>query len=311
MLVLSRQKNQRVKFPGLGITVEILDIRGSKVRVGVDAPMEVRILRDELPDHGGPAGGRSGEPAASPLKAGAPRPEPRTLRLPRALRHELRNALHEASLMMHVYRKQIAKHGADAAGDASHRPIEADQMFEAILRRLENLAGHKSLSPLNPGGGVAGGGDAPTGEGVGDGQRSVRRAESTTEDAPQATARGGALIVDDDANERELLAGFLRLCDYAVDTVEDGRQALDYLGREAAPGVILLDMGMPRCDGAQFLREFRGSPASGKSSVFVVSGATPEEVGVSPDLGYTRWFGKPLDPCRVVEELKKVETRVA
>ena len=48
MLVLSRGKNQGIRFPGLGVSVEILEVAGNKVKVGVDAPMEVRILRDEL-----------------------------------------------------------------------------------------------------------------------------------------------------------------------------------------------------------------------------------------------------------------------
>ncbi|MEN1679682.1 MAG: response regulator [Planctomycetota bacterium] len=280
MLVLSRQKNQRVTFPGLGITVEILDIRGSKVRVGVEAPMEVRILRDELPDRGS---------SPSPAKQ-----SPKTLRLPRSLRHELRNALHETSLMMHVYHKR-AQNAVAAAGD---QPIEADQMFEAIVSRLEAIAGHTVLS-------------ADASEQSVELKKPAPAKVVAPGEAVKRPTRGDALIVDDDANERELLAGFLRMCDYRVDTVADGQEALDYLNAKAAPGVILLDMHMPRCDGADFLRTLRKRRAFDETSVFVVSGATSNELGVSPELGYTRWFDKPLDPREVVEELNRVETRVA
>ena len=63
MLVLSRKENQKVLFPNLGITVEVLGVKGSNVRLGIDAPPRIRILRaelDELPD------GLAGDFSASP-----------------------------------------------------------------------------------------------------------------------------------------------------------------------------------------------------------------------------------------------------
>ena len=50
MLVLSRKENQRVVFPNLGVSVEILRLDGSRVRVGIELPDDVRILRGELVD---------------------------------------------------------------------------------------------------------------------------------------------------------------------------------------------------------------------------------------------------------------------
>ena len=50
MLVLSRRENQKVLFPNLGITVEIVGVRGRNIRVGIDAPPEIRIVRAELAD---------------------------------------------------------------------------------------------------------------------------------------------------------------------------------------------------------------------------------------------------------------------
>ena len=47
MLVLSRKKGQSIEI-GDGITVTITQIKGNQVRVGIDAPPEVRIHRDEL-----------------------------------------------------------------------------------------------------------------------------------------------------------------------------------------------------------------------------------------------------------------------
>lgn len=47
MLVLSRKINESIVI-GADITVTIVDIRGDKIRLGIEAPNEVRILRSEL-----------------------------------------------------------------------------------------------------------------------------------------------------------------------------------------------------------------------------------------------------------------------
>lgn len=253
MLVLSRQKNQRINFPGLGISVEILDVKGSRVRVGVDAPLEVRVLRDEISDF--------------------ETPKPYVAQLSQSLRHDLRNSLHELSLMLHVYQKKAEKAGAN-------RSIDASEMFEAIIHRIENLNQHARTS--NPG------------------------FVAAVADSSNMTL-GDALVVDDDANERELLAGFLRMCDYRVSTAADGIEALRFLEQNEPPKVILLDMTMPRCDGQAFLRQVREIDSWDPIHVFVVSGRSPAECGIAHCDGYTHWFQKPLDPRRIVEELARLE----
>jgi len=50
MLVLSRKQNDQILLPNLGVRVEILRIAGNSVRVGIQAPQSVRVLRGELAD---------------------------------------------------------------------------------------------------------------------------------------------------------------------------------------------------------------------------------------------------------------------
>jgi carbon storage regulator len=50
MLVLSRKESQRIRL-GDSIVVTIVKISGDKVRVGIDAPANVLVLRDELEAH--------------------------------------------------------------------------------------------------------------------------------------------------------------------------------------------------------------------------------------------------------------------
>jgi carbon storage regulator len=48
MLVLSRRRNEKVVLPSLGVTVQVLAIRRGEVRLGIMAPPDVPILREEL-----------------------------------------------------------------------------------------------------------------------------------------------------------------------------------------------------------------------------------------------------------------------
>lgn len=47
MLVLSRKKNEKIRINDL-ITIVVVDIRGDKVRLGIEAPNEVIIHREEV-----------------------------------------------------------------------------------------------------------------------------------------------------------------------------------------------------------------------------------------------------------------------
>ena len=50
MLVLSRRESQRIRL-GDSITVTVVRVNGDKVRLGIEAPAEIRVLRDELSPH--------------------------------------------------------------------------------------------------------------------------------------------------------------------------------------------------------------------------------------------------------------------
>lgn len=54
MLVLARKKNEVIRI-GNDIVITVLDVRGSTVRLGFDAPRDVVILRGELEAKAHPA----------------------------------------------------------------------------------------------------------------------------------------------------------------------------------------------------------------------------------------------------------------
>lgn len=47
MLVLSRLKSQVIRIND-DITIRVLDVRGNRVEIGIDAPINVKVLRDEI-----------------------------------------------------------------------------------------------------------------------------------------------------------------------------------------------------------------------------------------------------------------------
>lgn len=51
MLVVSRTEGEAVSLPDLDVSVRVLRIAGSRVRIGVEAPAQIRVLRSELEMH--------------------------------------------------------------------------------------------------------------------------------------------------------------------------------------------------------------------------------------------------------------------
>ena len=48
MLVLSRRVGERIVLPEMGIVLTVLDVRGGHIRLGISAPPEVAVYREEL-----------------------------------------------------------------------------------------------------------------------------------------------------------------------------------------------------------------------------------------------------------------------
>ena len=48
MLVLTRRADQKIVFPSVGITVDVLRVKGNVVKIGIQAPPDVQVLRHEI-----------------------------------------------------------------------------------------------------------------------------------------------------------------------------------------------------------------------------------------------------------------------
>jgi len=47
MLVIQRKRGERIMLDN-GVTIELIDLHGNRARIGVSAPPEVKIVREEL-----------------------------------------------------------------------------------------------------------------------------------------------------------------------------------------------------------------------------------------------------------------------
>jgi two-component system chemotaxis response regulator CheY len=79
------------------------------------------------------------------------------------------------------------------------------------------------------------------------------------------------LLVEDDFDIREALADALADQGYLVDLASDGEQALRLLRGGARPGLILLDLMMPRMNGTEFRAAQRADPALADLPVVLLS----------------------------------------
>ena len=61
MLVLSRKPGEKTHI-GSDITITVLEIRGNQIRIGIEAPEEITVLRAELSDWVEFRGAKSSEP---------------------------------------------------------------------------------------------------------------------------------------------------------------------------------------------------------------------------------------------------------
>jgi len=86
------------------------------------------------------------------------------------------------------------------------------------------------------------------------------------------------LIVDDDRDIREGLQELLEAEGHSVFTATDGQDALERLATIPRPGLVLLDLMMPRMNGQAFIQRVRGDPKTADLSIVVLT-AAPAQVG--------------------------------
>jgi CheY-like chemotaxis protein len=121
------------------------------------------------------------------------------------------------------------------------------------------------------------------------------------------------LVADDDEDDRLMTRDALRDARLHNDLrfVVDGVELMDFLRRRNGyqdaprPGLILLDLNMPRKDGREALAEIKNDPDLRKIPVIVLTTSKAEEDLVRTyDLGVNSFITKPVTFLGLVEVMK-------
>jgi CheY-like chemotaxis protein len=113
------------------------------------------------------------------------------------------------------------------------------------------------------------------------------------------------LVVDDDADNREMLAMWLDCCGFRVIEAANALAALTTIA-ERPPDAILLDIGLPDVDGYEVCRRVRRNPATESMPIVALTGfAFPADVERARDAGCSAVLVKPCPPERVLLELQR------
>jgi CheY-like chemotaxis protein len=79
------------------------------------------------------------------------------------------------------------------------------------------------------------------------------------------------LVVEDDSDIREALQEAIEFFQYTCEGVGNGQEALDYLAKNPAPQMIILDLMMPTMNGYQFRTQQLLDPKIANIPVVVIS----------------------------------------
>lgn len=123
------------------------------------------------------------------------------------------------------------------------------------------------------------------------------------------------LVADDDPDDRMLIQEALEEIDVPVDPyfVHDGEELLDYLNQRGQyangtssphPGLILLDLNMPRKDGREALEEIKSDPKLRRIPVVVLTtSSSDEDINCTYDLGGNSFIVKPISFDALVDAM--------
>jgi CheY-like chemotaxis protein len=120
------------------------------------------------------------------------------------------------------------------------------------------------------------------------------------------------LVVDDDADARQLLSTVLEYCGALVTVAASAREAMTVLAR-VTPDALVSDIGMPELDGYWLIREVRALPPAQGGGVPAIA-LTAHGAAHGPDrtlaAGFQAHLRKPVDPWELSRAVAGLVRRV-
>lgn len=127
---------------------------------------------------------------------------------------------------------------------------------------------------------------------------------------------GSILVVEDDPEDRQLVEKAVAIshCANELHFVEDGEEALDYLyyrgkysdpASAPRPGLLLLDLNLPKKNGREVLQEIKADPTMRALPVIVFSTSQAiEDIQACYDVGANSYISKPNTFVGLVKTLE-------
>lgn len=184
----------------------------------------------------------------------------------------------------------IVRHLVEAHGGTVHAESDGRGRGSTFTVRLPAAASHRALSTLRP---------AP--------------ALITDRTWPLAgLSRLRVLVVDDDADSREVVREVLEQAGAVVMVAGSAREALMAMA-ERPPDVLLSDLGMPEEDGYELMRRVRAlSPASGGAvpAAALTAYTQAEDRRAAQEAGFQGYLSKPIDPAELTAAVARLAGRL-
>ena len=113
------------------------------------------------------------------------------------------------------------------------------------------------------------------------------------------------LLVDDNEDCRIIYGSTLRHAGYTVRTADDGLECLASAAAEV-PGLILLDIGMPRMDGMEAMEQLKLNPQTTGIPVIAVSARVGKDQHEAVlNAGFTEVLLKPITPAEILSSVQR------
>jgi class 3 adenylate cyclase len=127
-----------------------------------------------------------------------------------------------------------------------------------------------------------------------------------TTKAPTLRERPLILVVDDIAENLDIVTTRLEAQGYDVDTARNGQEAIDKT-RKRHPDLLLLDVMMPGMDGIEVTRRLKGDEATRAIPILLLTArSSVEDVVMGLDAGGDDYVTKPFDQVTLVARVRSL-----
>lgn len=115
------------------------------------------------------------------------------------------------------------------------------------------------------------------------------------------------LVVEDNVSNFVLIARMLAYLGVHCEWKTSGYEVVEYADTLPRLDLVLMDIRLPYEDGYSALKKIRSSPNLKSTKVVAVTAeANPEQMDKSRHAGFDGFIGKPLDPDRFPEQIRRI-----